>query len=286
MLPVILSFFLSSVLSGNLFLPTTNNQVSIEPVRNYTSRSIGVEVSAKAALVVDSKTDKILYTKNINSALPIASISKLMTALVLLDTNPDWQAEVIMQPSDEVYRAKYVYRGESWSVRDLFWTMLVGSDNNATIALVRSTGLSLPEFVERMNKKALALQMTNTVFFDPTGLTEKNTASAHDVWQMAKAAWQSDLIRQPTSQSNFYLTTSDQKTRRVVNTNLLFQSFLEVRAGKTGFIDEAGYCITTLLTNKDNHEVFLVVLGSATEDDRWQDAKALAWWTYNNWLWP
>ncbi len=290
MFQFLVSFILSTLLSSGLVLSSGDgllNNNSLYPVRDYTSGSIGVDITAKAALVVDKQTEQILFAKDEQTALPIASITKLMTALVFLDTNPNWQAVVIMQPSDEVYRAKYVYRGESWTVKELFWTMLIGSDNNAAMALVRFTGLTPTEFVERMNQKAKNLGMNNSFFLDPTGLSEKNIASANDVWLLAKTAWENEFILQPVAQASFTLqSTSSSIMRKVINTNLLLNSFLEVKAGKTGFIDEAGYCLTTLVANQEADEVFLVVLGSATEDDRWQDAKALAWWTFNNWLWP
>jgi D-alanyl-D-alanine endopeptidase (penicillin-binding protein 7) len=287
MFQFLISFFLGSILSGNLALAVNDSLVNFNPVRDYTSQSVGVDITAKAALVVDKETNQILYSKNPDQVMPIASITKLLTALVFLETNPDWQTKVTMQPNDEVYRAKYVYRGEIWSIKDLFWTMLIGSDNNATMALVRSTGLSTTEFVSRMNQKAQVLGMKNSNFFDPTGLSEKNIASATDIWLLAKSGWQHELIMQPASQTGYNLSVGNSSnTRRVINTNLLLGSFLDIKAGKTGFIDEAGYCLTTLVTNQQAKEIFLVVLGSTTEADRWQDAKALAWWTFNNWLWP
>lgn len=290
MFQFLISFILTTILSSGLVLPSNNSLVDTNlksPVRNFSSGSIGVDITAKAALVVDKKTEQILFAKNEQVPLPLASITKLLTALVFLDTNPDWQEMVTMQPNDEVYRAKYVYRGESWSVKDLFLTMLIGSDNNAVMALVRSTGLTTTDFVEKMNQKAISLGMNNSFFLDPTGLSEKNVASANDIWLLAKTAWQDPLIIQATSQSSHNLLSADAKTvRKVVNTNLLLNSFLEIKAGKTGFIEEAGYCLATLVTNQADNEIFLVVLGSATENDRWQDTKALAWWTFNNWLWP
>ncbi len=290
MFQFLISFFLTTLLSNSLILPVNNNLVttnSIFPVRDFSNNSIGVEVTAKAALVVDKSTEKILFAKNEQIALPLASITKLLTALVFLDTNPDWQKIVTMEPVDEVYRAKYVYRGEKWSVKDLFNTMLIGSDNNATMALVRSTGLTTADFVKQMNNKAKQIGMNSSFFLDPTGLSEKNVASAYDIWLLAKTAWAEPLIIQTTSRSSYVLMAENsQIVRRVINTNLLLNSFLEIKAGKTGFIEEAGYCLTTLAANTAGNEIYLVVLGSATENDRWQDAKALAWWTFNNWLWP
>lgn len=289
MFQFLISFFLTTILSSSLVLPNSENSINknyLYPVRDYTSGSIGVEITAKAALVVDKQTEQILFAKDELIALPIASITKLLTAVVFLDTNPDWHKVVTLQPTDEVYRPKYVYRGESWLVKDLFWIMLIGSDNNATMALVRSTGLTPAQYVEQMNQKAISLGMNNSFFFDSTGLSEKNIASANDVWLLAKTAWENELIVQAVSQPSYNLQPYNTSiTRRVVNTNLLLNSFLKVKAGKTGFIDEAGYCLTTLVANQDANEIFLVVLGSATEDDRWQDAKALAWWTFNNWSW-
>jgi len=283
--------FLTVLLLGGLLIAPGQDQLILNsdnnlPWRDFSNRSTGVAITARSALVVDKETDQILYSQAADQISPLASITKLMTAIVFLQTSPDWQATVTMEPRDEVYRPKYVYRGEEISVQDLFWTMLIGSDNNAAVALVRSTGLTIDEFVKKMNEQAAILGLENTTFVDPTGLSAENLSTAYDVWRLAKTAWQYEEISQPTARNDFLLTVQNTNSvRRVINTNKLLDSFLHVLAGKTGYIDEAGYCLVALVNGEQNNQIFTIVMGSKSEADRWQDAKALAWWVFSNWQW-
>jgi len=288
-------YFLISVLALGLFNPSVdaNNLVETDtvihvnsPQQNFATRSIGVEVTASSSLVIDVQSGNELQAKKPDLVVPIASISKLMTALVLLDTNLDWKNIVTLTPADEVYRAKYVFRGEEFTKEQLFWAMLIGSDNNATMALVRSSGFSTDEFVARMNKKAKDMGLVNTFFVDPTGLSSQNVSTARELAKLAKFVWNKPEILRPTSESQFFLNNANQTIKRkVINTNKLLNSFLEVEAGKTGFIDEAGYCLVALISDQDEHSIIVVTLGSVSEVERFQDTKTLAWWVFSNYLW-
>lgn len=256
------------------------------PLRDYSLLSAGLELTADSAAVVDAKTGKFLYKKNITTILPIASITKLMTALVFLDLNPGWSNIVTLQPIDEVYKAKYVYRGEQITVRDLFYLSLVGSDNNATQALVRSTGLTNQEFLLKLQARATSLGLVDTQFADVTGLSADNVSTAADLVILATQAWQQPEILAASSANEYQLEIKGSGLRRrVVNTNKLLNGFLNVEAGKTGYTDEAGYCLIAKI-NDNGNSIITVVLGSQDEDNRFQDAKALAWWVFNNYRWP
>jgi D-alanyl-D-alanine carboxypeptidase len=257
------------------------------PQRDFSTQSVGVEITASSTLVTDVLSGRELYAKEPDLVVPIASISKLMTALVFLETNPDWNKVVKLLPVDEVYRAKYVYRGEEFTVQQIFWTMLIGSDNNAAMALVRSTGLSVDQFVERMNQKAKDLGFSKTSFSDPTGLSPQNVSSARELTRLATLAWNEPEIIKPSTWADFILNDIKQNIKRkVINTNKLLGSFLDIEAGKTGFIDEAGYDLVARISENSGHKILVVTLGSATDDDRFQDTKVLAWWVYANYLWP
>ena len=255
------------------------------PRRIYQSKTVGVKLTAKSAAVVDFSSGRYLFSKNIDQQLPIASLTKLMTALVFLENNPGWQKEIVMQKQDEVAPAKYIYRGEKVRVKDLFMVSLIASDNNATMALVRSTGLPIQEFIAKMNKRAKELGMNNTHFADVTGLTAKNVSTVRDLLILGKVVWrQADILNAASRQS--YLLQTANKQRRVISTNKLFGSFVEVEAGKTGYTEEAGYCFFAKLANQEGDEILAIVLGSASEEGRFQEVKTLAWWTFNNFIWP
>ncbi len=255
------------------------------PRRVYQSGMVGVKLTAKAAGVVDFSSGRYLFSQNIDQQLPIASLTKLMTALVFLENNPGWQKEVVMKRQDEVAPAKYIYRGEKVKVKDLFMVSLIASDNNATMALVRSTGLPIQEFVAKMNKKARELGMDSTSFTDVTGLTAKNVSTVRDLLILGKVVWQQADILDAASRQSYLLPTAS-KQRKVISTNKLFGSFMKVEAGKTGYTEEAGYCFFAKLKNQAGDEILAIVLGSESEASRFQEVKTLAWWTFNNFIWP
>jgi len=250
--------------------------------------SLGVVISAVAAVVIDKKTRQVLWQKNSELARPIASITKLVSALVFLENNPGWDTEVTINASD--YRdggRRWVYQGEIVTVRDLLNIALVASDNNAVISLVRSTGLTEEEFVKAMNQKAQALGMNQSVFLEPTGLESSNLSTASDVIKLAQSAFEVEEIKKATTQSEYSFTVINNKRQDTIkNTNKLLESYLNIQAGKTGYLEEAGYCLVSEVKNSENQKVIIAVLGSGTEAGRFQDLKALSQWVFDNYEWP
>ncbi len=251
------------------------------------STSLGLDISANSAMVIDQEMDKVLWQKNSDEVHAIASITKLMTALVFLENNPGWDTE--FKISTEDYREggrRRIFNGEIIKVRDIFSTALIASENNAASALVRSTGLSEEDFVKRMNERAIYLGMTNTIFYDPTGLNPENKSTASDLAKLVKAAFSREEIRNITSSKEYEFNVINTGTHYLMeNTNELLDSYLNISAGKTGFIDEAGYCLTSLV-KYNGHEIYIIVLGSDSHFNRFQEVKALATWTFDNYIWP
>jgi len=257
------------------------------PERDFSSASVGVVITAQAGAVVDTASGEFLFQKQVDAVLPIASLTKLMTVLVFLDSKPDLNAFITMSESDEVSSAKYVYRGETVTVDDLLHLSLIGSDNNATRALVRASGFEYNEFIAAMNRKARDLGMDHTSFQDPTGLTEHNVSTAADLVRLGDVAFHRREILTIGGQHSFTLYVKNTgRIQYVPHTNHLYDSFLDVVVGKTGYTDEAGYCLMTLMTNEVGNEILVIVLDSAEPEDRFQDSKALGWWTFANYIWP
>lgn len=261
------------------------------PQKDETSRSLGIETTAWAAIVIDKETGVALFKKNIESKFPIASLTKLMTALVFLDTNPDWSKEIKLKKEDEKEGGIFYARaGEEVTIKDLFNMMLVGSVNNAALALARSTGLNQEEFVEKMNQKAMILGLKDTFFADPAGLEPTNVSTAHDIALLVSSALENDKIREATVKKKYVFSPRNtKKTYYVKNTNKLLWSFLneepyEIVGGKTGYLDEAKYCLAVEVKN-GNHQIIAVVLGSSTAEDRFQEVKGLTFWTFENYKW-
>ena len=264
------------------------------PQKNPETESLGVEVSAKSVIVADAETGKVLYNKNSSEVRPIASITKLMTALVFLDNNPGWEKEVKISSSH--YREggiAYVIAGEVISARDLFYTSLIASSNEATVALASATGLSDDDFVKKMNEKAKALGMNQTSFVDVTGLNSGNKSTAADLVLLIKSAFNDYDIKRAISAESHDINIINKKiARKIKSTDQILnkefgvsdQSY-RVLGGKTGFLELAGYCFASKIADNSGRNIFTVVLGSSTINSRFIDTKSLAYWVFNNYNW-
>ncbi len=289
-------FIILSILATTGFLPTVPSErpADLAGPQKINPENIGVELTAKSAVVLDAKSGKILFSKNAGEARPIASITKLMTALVFLDHNPGWEKVVAITEDDQrVGGIIYLAPGGKVTVRDLFNLTLISSTNEAAVALAKSTGLELVEFVNLMNAKAAELGLQNTKFVEPTGLEPGNVSTAYELSQLARAAFSQPEIVEATAKSryNFSLANSGRKII-AYSTDDLLGSFLNdenfgyrLLGAKTGYLNEAGYCLTSQIIKGEN-PIIITLLGSQTEKDRWQEAKGLAEWTYENYEWP
>ena len=228
----------------------------------------------------------ILWQKNADQVRSIASITKLMTALVFLDNNPGWNTEITLEEQDEINGGtNRILRGEIVTVRDIFYTSLISSDNNATRALVRSTGLEENSFVDQMNAKAKDLDLSNTDFADPTGLKDNNKSTALDILVLARIAFNNQDINDAVSRAVYNFQAISGKNHKITTTNKLFNSFLDIKAGKTGFVNASGYCLVAEVGGVGEQNIISVVLGSDSHDGRFQDLKILSAWVLDNFTW-
>jgi len=267
---------------------------SIAPPERINPENIGVEVTAEKYVALDVTSGKILLQKNVDSVQPVASITKLMTALVILDHVKDWNQTVEMEANDETVGAfAHIYRGEQVTFDDLWHAALISSDNNSIMAMIRSLGFSRTEFVTAMNQKAQELQMYNTKFADPTGLSVENVSTALDISRLLYNALNQEKIQNTVVKNkNSFKIINNGKNRTVTSTDILLDSFLNQKkygyslvGGKTGYIPEAGYCLTVEI-NKEKHPVIITVLNSNSIESRFQDVKVIADWVFNNYTWP
>ena len=261
------------------------------PTKISESRSLGIETTAKAALVYDVTSGASLFEKNAQQKLSLASITKLMTALVFLDFDPNWKKTIQLTRADDKEGGIFYARApEEISTQDLFNMMLVGSVNNAAYALSRSAGITKEEFIEKMNEKARELSLDSLVFTDPSGLDHGNMGTAKDVAKLVYYALENDEIKEAVVQKNYvFNSVGNLKKYYIRNTNSLLRSFLNqepftILGGKTGYTEEAGYNLAVKL-EKDNHRVIVVVLGSETIEDRFNEVKGLTVWSFENYKW-
>lgn len=234
-------------------------------------------VRAAAAIVFDPATGDALWELNAREPRPIASITKVMTAMLFLEQEPDLSRDVVISQRD-VRRASttYLRRGERVSLRDLVHLALVASDNVAARVLARASRWGTKRFISRMNAMAAELGLEQTRFTDPSGLHEGNVSSAHDVSRLIAAAGSRPEIARIIRKRSHRIRTSRQD-RVVRNTNRLLDSRPDVMGGKTGYINEAGYCLATLIRVGDR-AVSVVVLGARSNAGRFRETGRLVDW--------
>lgn len=258
--------------------------------RKIDSSSVGVKLTAPTAALVDTQSGEVLFSQGDDRVTSIASITKLMTALVLLEANLDWEAPVTIESGDNAFEGiQYLKVGDTLSARDMFKVMLVGSANNAAMALSRSSGMDKDQFVAKMNSKARSLGLQHTVFVDPTGYLPENRSAALEVARLAYDALSHAEVHEALTTKELVVSTKAGMKRRVPSTDELLTSFLnqgdfQIVGGKTGYTQEAGYALV-LRATKGKADVIAVVLGSADSESRFQDAKSLLFWGFKTFEW-
>ena len=231
-------------------------------------------VYARNAILLDPLTGEVLFEKNASRSVPIASLSKLMTALVFLEQKPDLDKQVTVR-ADELAGAGHTQlrRGEVVPLGELLHMSLMCSDNCATRVIALESGLTPDEFIARMNTKSIELGLTGTRFVEFTGLNEHNVSTAADIARLLHAAANEPLIAEITTTRSYDFHTA-RRWHTIGNTNRLLYGRYEVLGGKTGFIRPAGYCFATWV-RAQGRDLIAVVLGAPTNATRFADAVRL-----------
>ncbi|MBL0667854.1 D-alanyl-D-alanine endopeptidase [Aeromonas jandaei] len=241
-----------------------------------------LDVRSESALVVDVNSGKTLYQKNANKARPIASLTKLMTALVVLEARQNLD-QIITVDKDDIDRVKHTHSrirmGTKVTRRDALHLALMSSENRMASALGRHYPGGRSAFVRAMNNKARQLGMRNTHFYDSTGLSTRNVATAQDLAKLVAAAYRQPLIRQFTQDENREMRfTTPAYSLMFNNTNPLVKNpDWDVRLSKTGFTDEAGRCLV-MRAKPDNRELAIVLLNSVGKRTPVGDANRIRKW--------
>ncbi|MHC8947206.1 D-alanyl-D-alanine endopeptidase (penicillin-binding protein 7) [Advenella incenata] len=232
-------------------------------------------VRSQVAYVVDLTDNRILYSKNADVIRPIASISKLMTALIITTANLNMNEQIIIT-ADDIDRVKKsssrLSVGTILTRSELLHLALMSSENRAAHALGRTYPGGMDAFVREMNAKARQLGMTRTRFVEPTGLSPQNVASPRDLVRLMQAVHQQPLIREYTTSDKYQIVTSNGREQRYRNTNRLIRnSNWNIHISKTGYIREAGDCLV-MMTEMDNRPVAVVLLNADGGLTRFADA--------------
>lgn len=238
------------------------------------------DVRAAASIAFNPQTGEVLWQENAQDKRPIASITKVMTAVVFLEDNPDLTQEITVERSD-VYAASttYLKANDRLTLSNVLHLTLIASDNAAARVLARVSHGGTASFVERMNEKAVELGLENTSFADPSGLNAANMSSAYDLSRLISLATSDERIA-PIMRTQQYTVNTSRRAINIHSTNrLLTDSSVEVVGGKTGFISKAGYCLATLLhIPQSDQTVAVVVLGAKSNTGRFWETRHLFNW--------
>ena len=233
---------------------------------------------AESALLFNTETNTIMFQQNAFKRMPLASITKLMTAMVALDHGIDFNKEANILPQEYGVGGELVLNpGETVTMRDLFNASLLGSANNATMAYVRQLNIPQEEFIQEMNRKAIALNLEQTEFFDVTGLNPKNVSTAYEVATLAHHAFTKyPEISQATSQKEYTFTVRGSGREHTIhNTNKpVVDGELQVTGSKTGFLYEAGYCLVVQGAGSQKDRI-AVVMNDISEDSQFAEISRL-----------
>lgn len=239
-----------------------------------------VGLGASVALVVDQNSWTTLYEKNVQTALPIASITKLMTAMVVLDAGLDMNEYITITDEDAAhYRSSRLTVGTNLTRRDVMLLALMSSENRAAYALGRTYPGGMDAFIQAMNAKAAMLNMYSAQFVDPSGLSSANQASAMDLAKMVNAATQYKTIRELSTNDSAYIYTADGNYKKYTNSNRLISRNMgwDIGLQKTGTLSAAGKCLV-LQTRINGTPKIMVFLDSRSADSRVADAVKLKDW--------
>ena len=261
--------------------------VRVEPAHPSFGQMIGLheapdslELKSGVALVLDQDTNEVLFSKNSQAVLPIASLTKLMTALVVAEANLPLGEQITITDEDidtEKGSRSRLRVGTTLPREDMLHLALMSSENRAAHALGRTYPGGLGVFVEAMNAKARFLGMKDTQYVEPTGLSSRNQSSARDLATLVKAAHEHQIIRE-LSTSHEYAVEVGNREVQFRNTNGLVKSpEWDIGLQKTGYISEAGRCLVMQATMA-GRQLIMVFLDSAGKYSRIGDAERVRRW--------
>lgn len=248
-----------------------------------------LDIKSHAAVVIDARDNHVIYDKNAENIMPIASITKLMTAIVILDAQlpPDENITIDAADIDKLkFTTSRLSIGVSLSREELLKISLMSSENRAASALGRTYPGGLDAFVDAMNYKAYQLGMFNTYFVEPTGLSSENVSTAIDLAKLVEAAYHYDLIREYSTATDHIVNADTRNSLQYINSNSLVRhkNNWHIDISKTGYINEAGRCLVMRATIQGKPTVIVLLnswgkntrIGDANRVKRWMETQKIA----------
>lgn len=241
---------------------------------SLSSAAIAVPLSSQSVLVVEDGTGKILLEKNANTVVPIASLTKLMTAMVVLDAKPDMDAPISIDKNDVdmlKHSTSRVPVGATISRHDVLQLALMSSDNRAAASLARTYPGGTAAFALAVKAKIRALGMSQTVIEEPTGLSPNNRSTAADLIKMATAASAYPDIRRITTDAKDTININGRNVEYHNSNRLVGAKGWDIGLSKTGYTEEAGRCLIMRIKSAGKHAT-LVLLNARASSARVMDA--------------
>ncbi|MFM1990415.1 MAG: hypothetical protein RJA99_3372 [Pseudomonadota bacterium] len=262
-------------------------QRPVEPPRRSIGNAIGLHLTddpldlrSSVALVLDQETGEPLYEKNPDAVLPIASITKVMTSMVVLDAGLPLEEMIEITEADrdtERHSSSRLAIGSKLSRAEMLHLALMASENRAAHALGRTFPGGLPAFVDAMNAKARAIGMADSRFSDPTGLSSGNVSNARDLARMVRVAHAYPLVRDYSTATSLTVDTGYRQVAFRSTNRLVDHPDWQIGLQKTGYISEAGKCLV-MQALIDGRSVIVVLLDAAGAQSRFADAQRLRKW--------
>lgn len=266
---ILFLFFLATLYCSNAFALKNN-----------------LDIKSQSAIILDAQNEQVIYDKNADKVVPIASITKLMTAMVILDArlSPN---DIITIDNTDVDKLKHTASrlrvGSSYPRHELLRLSLMSSENRATAALGRTYPGGMEAFVAAMNHKAQQIGMHNSHFVEPTGLSSNNVSTARDLAKLVAASNRYAVIRDFSTTAQHSVTPTNRRGHiQYVNSNSLVRSQQwEIDVSKTGYLSEAGRCLV-MQANITSQPVVIVLLNSWGKNTRIGDANRIKRWLESN----
>ncbi len=244
-----------------------------------------LSLKSSVALIVDRQTHEVLFEKNAHASLPIASITKLMTSLVVMDAGLPLDENLTIHQDDvNTYPGRTrsrVTQHAKMTREEALLLALMSSENRTAYALGRNYPGGVKSFVDAMNAKAQMLGMSQSKFADPTGLSSENISSPEDLTRLVEAAYQHKVIRDFSTRSDYSIMIGNRE-QKFVNTNRLVRAGdMDIGLQKTGYISAAGRCLVMQAKIQDR-DVVMVFLDSVGTQSRFADAVRVKKWLESN----
>ncbi len=269
-------------------LPRNTTASATPPKRVSLGNAMGLgkhldllNLKSNAAIVVDQQSQVVVFEKNANAILPIASITKLMTAMTVLDSKLNLDETLRINDEDAaIYKKSRLAKGTELTRREALLLALMSSENRAAYTLGRNYPGGIDAFMAALNRKAREIGMSHSAFEDPTGLTSKNVSSPEDLVLMVNAASQYPMIREFSTTQEYSKFISNRMQEFISSNRLVRSGNMQIGLQKTGYISEAGRCLV-MQAFINNRPYIMVFLDSEGSQSRFADAVRVKQWIYD-----